>query len=81
MDEDPVVHGEAASPPRIEQIDPLLAQQASVAEKTGHLVAEELLGRYLVHIRQRDPLLWFARTPSGVFGVDEEGPIPAASVA
>jgi hypothetical protein len=24
MDEDPVVHGEAASPPRIEQIDPLL---------------------------------------------------------
>jgi hypothetical protein len=56
MDEDPVVHGEAASPPRIEQLDPLLAQQPSAAEKGEHLVAEELLGRSFVHIRLRDPL-------------------------
>jgi hypothetical protein len=51
MHEDPVVHGEAASPPRIQQLDPLLAQQPSSAEKDEHLVAEELLGRCLVHIR------------------------------
>jgi hypothetical protein len=51
MHKDPVVHGEAASPPRIQQIDPLLAQQAPSAEKTEHLVAEELLGHCLVHIR------------------------------
>jgi len=56
MHEDPVVHGEAASPPRIEQIDPLLAQEPPAVEKSQHLVAEELLGRCLVHIRQRDPL-------------------------
>jgi hypothetical protein len=56
MHEDPVVHGEAASPPRIQKIDPLLAQQPSAAEKSEHLVAEELLGHSLIHVRQRDPL-------------------------
>jgi hypothetical protein len=35
MHEDPVVHGEAASPPRIQQLDPLLAQQPPSAEQSG----------------------------------------------
>jgi hypothetical protein len=51
MHEDPVVHGEAALPPREEQLDPLLAQQPSSAKKTEHLVTEQLLGRSLVHVR------------------------------
>ena len=45
MHEDPVVHGEAASPPRIQQLDPLLAQPPPSAEQSEHLVSEELLGR------------------------------------
>jgi len=56
MHENPVVHGETASSPRIQQIDPLLAQQPSSAEQSEHLVSEERLGRSLIHIRQRDPL-------------------------
>jgi hypothetical protein len=48
MHEDPVVHGETASPPRQQQLDPILAQQPSSAEQSKHLVAEELLGRFLV---------------------------------
>jgi hypothetical protein len=52
MHEDPVVHGEAASPPRIQQLDPLMAQQPPSAEQSEHLVSKELLGRCLIHIRQ-----------------------------
>jgi hypothetical protein len=48
MHEDPVVDGEAASPPRIQQLDPLLTHQPSAAEKSQHFVAEELLGRSFV---------------------------------
>jgi hypothetical protein len=36
MHEDPVVNGEAASPPRIQQIDPLLAQEPPSAEESEH---------------------------------------------
>jgi hypothetical protein len=50
MHDDPVVHGEAASPPRIQELDPLLAEQPPSAEKSEHLVSEELLGRCFVHI-------------------------------
>jgi hypothetical protein len=39
MDEDPVVHGEAASPPRQEQIDPLLANPKM---RLGELLTEAL---------------------------------------
>ncbi len=35
---DPVVDGEAASPPRQQQLDPLLAQQPSSAEESQDLV-------------------------------------------
>jgi hypothetical protein len=50
MHDDPVVHGEAASPPRIQQLDPILAEQPPSAEKSEYLVSEEPLGRCFVHI-------------------------------
>ena len=53
---DPVVDGEAASPPRQQQLDPLLAEQPPSAQESQDLVAEELLGRCLIHVRQGDPL-------------------------
>ena len=54
--EDPVMHGEAAPPPRQQKLDPLLAQQPSSTKQSQHLVAEQLLRRPLIHIRHRDPL-------------------------
>ena len=43
-------------PSRQEQLDPLLTQQLLPPKQTEHLVAEQILGRPLVHIRHRDPL-------------------------
>jgi hypothetical protein len=53
---DPVVHGEATSAPRQQELDPLLAQQPPAPKSPRHLVAEQLLGRPLVHIRHRSPV-------------------------
>jgi hypothetical protein len=53
---DPVVDGEAASSPRHQQLDPLLAQQSPAPKQPQHHVAEQLLGGSLVRIRHRDPL-------------------------
>jgi hypothetical protein len=61
---DRAVYGKATTPECVQNLDALVAQKAFVFEQAYDLVAEELLGRGGVDVRDGSPLSFVIPNPS-----------------